>query len=183
MGVDAADFDQDGWIDLFVTNLDHEIFSLYHNAHDGSLTRSQHLGIGNATQLMSGWGLKFLDYDNDGNLDLFLANGHPDDLVEDFSSQVKYREPLLLSGTWAANFRMSVPTAGRFSASRSRLGEWRLGISTTMAIDVLIAVNDGAPVLLRNNVGASNHWLGVKLVGKKCNADAVGALITYQAGI
>src|SRR5882672_10645781 len=75
MGVDAADFNQDGWMDLFVANIDHEKYSLYQNNHDETFDdQAGATGIGAATRLMSGWGLKFFDYDNDGNLDLFLAN-------------------------------------------------------------------------------------------------------------
>ena len=88
MGVDAADYDQDGWMDLFVANVDHEMYSLYHNNQDEIFDDvAVPLGIGTATRLMSGWGLKFFDYDNDGNLDLLLCNGHPDDRIEDAVSR------------------------------------------------------------------------------------------------
>ena len=97
MGVDSADFDEDGWMDIFVANIDQEIFSLYKNNRDGTFDDvAMNVGVGMATRWMSGWGLKFLDYDNDGNLDLFLSNGFPDDLVSEFSQQVTFQEPLLL---------------------------------------------------------------------------------------
>ena len=85
MGVDAADFDGDGWQDLFVANVDNEMFSLYRNNGDESFSdvANDH-GIGQATRLLSGWGLKFFDFDNDGLVDLFLANGHPDDMVDSY---------------------------------------------------------------------------------------------------
>src|SRR6266581_4330395 len=77
MGVDSADYDQDGWQDLFVANIDREIYSIYRNNHDETFDdQAPQTGVGAATRLMSGWGLKFFDYDNDGNLDLFLANGN-----------------------------------------------------------------------------------------------------------
>ena len=83
MGVDAADINGDGKQDLFVANVDQEMFSLYRN--DGneffSDVAASH-GVAQATRLLSGWGLKFFDYDNDGFVDLFLANGHPDDMIE-----------------------------------------------------------------------------------------------------
>ena len=87
MGVDAADFDGDGWQDLFVANVDQEMFSLYRNneERDASATSRIKNGVAQATRLLSGWGLKFFDYDNDGALDLFLANGHPDDMIDNYS--------------------------------------------------------------------------------------------------
>src|SRR6266576_806584 len=82
MGVDSADFDNDGSMGLYVANLDREMFAIYKNNHDETFDDlALSTGIGKATKFMSGWGLKFFDYDNDGNLDLFLANGNPDDLI------------------------------------------------------------------------------------------------------
>src|ERR1019366_4673301 len=97
MGVDAADYDQDGWIDLFEANVDQEMYSLYHNDKNEVFSDiSNPNGIGAATRLMSGWGLKFFDYDNDGNIDLLLGNGHPDDTVDKRVEGVKFLEPMLL---------------------------------------------------------------------------------------
>jgi enediyne biosynthesis protein E4 len=184
MGVDSADFNEDGWMDLFVANIDQEIFSLYSNNRDSTFDdQAMQQGIGMATRWMSGWGLKFFDYDNDGNLDLLLANGFPDDLVEEFSSQVTYKEPLLLFHNNGKEFKdvsmQSGPVFGKtFSARGLALGDF----NNDGAMDVLVAVNDASPILLRNNIGAQNHWLGIKLVGTKSNIDAVGARISYQAG-
>ena len=116
MGVDAADFDQDGLQDLFVANVDQEMFSLYKNRGGESFSDVAHAnGVAQATRLLSGWGLKFFDYDNDGHIDLLLANGHPDDMIEQYSTQVKYKEPLLL-------FRQQGgQPAGREPDRRSRL--------------------------------------------------------------
>src|SRR4029079_7510775 len=89
MGVDATDFDQDGKQDLFVANVDQEMFSLYHNdGHEFFSDVAATNGVAQATRLLSGWGLKFFDYDNDGHLDLFLANGHPDDMIGEYSQMV-----------------------------------------------------------------------------------------------
>src|SRR3989440_11770265 len=184
MGVDSADFNEDGWIDLFVTNIDEEIFSLYQNNRDQTFDdQAMPAGIGMATRWMSGWGVKFFDYDNDGNLDLFLVNGFPDDLVEEFSSQVRYKEPPLRFQNTGNGFRNVSEQSGpvfakSFSARGLAIGDF----NNDGATDVLISVNDGAPVLLRNNIGVQNHWLGVKLVSTKANPDAIGARITYQAG-
>jgi len=185
MGVDAADFDNDGWVDLFVANVDQEMFSLYHNNKDESFRDvAVPTGLGATTRLMSGWGLKFFDYDNDGDLDLLLCNGHPDDKIDGRVDGVKYLEPMLLfRNTGNGNFKnvsaesgpiFSRPIAGRGLA----LGDF----DNDGAVDVLISINNGAPVLLRNNAARRNHWLGTKLVGKKSNPDGIGARLSYQAG-
>lgn len=184
MGVDAADFDQDGWMDLFVANIDHEMYSLYRNNHDGTFDDvAMQAGIAQATRLMSGWGLKFFDYDNDGNLDLFLANGNPDDLIESLHPGVSYREPCLLFHNTGKGFQNVTSQSGPFftrplSSRGLAIGDF----DNDGALDVLIAVNDDRPVLLRNKVGARNHWLGLRLIGKQSNPDGVGARISWQAG-
>jgi hypothetical protein len=184
MGVDAADFDEDGWMDLFVANIDEEIFSLYQNKHDETFDDvSMPLGIGMSTRWMSGWGLKFFDYDNDGSLDLMTVNGFPDDLVEQLSKQVTYRELPLLFRYEGKTFRDVSAQSGPFFLKSFPARGLAIGdFNNDGAVDVLISNNDAAPVLLRNNAGRQGHWLGVRLVGKKCNPDAVGARITYQAG-
>ena len=184
MGVDSADYDQDGWMDLFVANIDQEMYAIYHNNHDE--TFDDHAlpeGIGMATRLLSGWGLKFFDYDNDGNLDLFLANGHPDDRIEEQFSQVQYKERLLLFHNTGHGFvnvsGQAGPAFNRPLAARAlATGDF----DNDGAVDVLVTMNNGAPLLLRNTAAKGNHWLGVRLVGKKANPDAVGAVITWQSG-
>jgi enediyne biosynthesis protein E4 len=184
MGVDATDLDMDGKQDLFVANVDQEMFSLYKN--DGneffSDVASFH-GVAQATRLLSGWGLKFFDYDNDGSVDLILANGHPDDMVENYSQQVKYKEPLLLfhnSGGKLANVSaQSGPVFSKYFPARGlTVGDY----TNDGRLDVFIGNNGDAPVLLKNNAGEGNHWLGLKLQGTACNRDAIGATITWSAG-
>jgi len=184
MGTDSADFDQDGWMDLFVANIDHEMYSLYRNNKNETFDDvAMPTGIGAATRLMSGWGLKFFDYDNDGNLDLFLANGNPDDLIESLHPGVTYREPPILMHNTGRGFQnVSAQSGPIFATAISARGMATGDIDNDGAVDVLIAVNGGPPVLLRNNVGKQNHWLGVNLVGKKSNPDAIGARVAYQAG-
>jgi hypothetical protein len=184
MGLDSADFNQDGFMDLFVANIDMERFAIYQNNHDETFDdQAGPTGIGMATRLMSGWGLKFFDYDNDGCLDLFLANGNPDDIIESIHAQVKYQEPLLLFHNEGKKFRdVSAQSGPVFAKPLSARGMAIGDFDNDGAVDVLVAVNDGAPVLLRNAIGAQNHWLGINLVGTKSNPDAVGARITYQAG-
>ncbi|MCU1308622.1 MAG: hypothetical protein JWN45_3317, partial [Acidobacteriaceae bacterium] len=184
MGIDSADFNEDGWMDLLVANIDQEMFSLYENGQDETFDdRGIPTGIGAGTRLLSGWGLKFLDYDNDGNLDLFLANGHPDDLIEERNTQVTYKEPLMLFQNTGNGFKnVSDQSGPAFAKSFSARGLAVGDFNNDGAIDVLVAVNDGAPVLLKNNIGTKNHWLGIRLIGKKSNPDGIGARITYQAG-
>jgi hypothetical protein len=184
MGVDSADFNQDGWMDLFVTNLDHELYAFYSNRHDESFDDiAGSSGIASATKLMSGWGLKFFDYDNDGNLDLLIANGHPDDLIEKIYDSVTYREPLLLFHNTGAGLKnISSESGPAFARAMSGRGLALGDFDNDGAVDVLISNNDAAPMLLKNNSGVGKHWLGLTLVGKTCNRDAVGARITWQAG-
>ena len=184
MGVDSADYDQDGWQDLFVTNVDQEMYSIYHSSQDLTFEDlAGPMGLGRTTLLMSGWGVKFFDYDNDGNLDLFIANGHPDDKIEEHSSHVGYREPLLLfhnNGRTLENVSVGAGPAfeQNFAARGMAVGDF----DNDGAVDVLVAVNDGAPVLLKNAAAQGNHWLGLRLRGKKSNPDAIGARIMWQAG-
>jgi hypothetical protein len=184
MGVDAADYDQDGWMDLFVTNTDHEEYSLYHNNHDETFDdMAIPYGITRVTRLMSGWGVKYFDYDNDGDLDLLVANGHPDDKIEEHSSEVKYSEPLLLFHGNGKRFENVSASSGPvftkpYPARGLAIGDF----NNDGALDILVGVNDDAPLLIKNNAARHNHWLGLKLVAKRANPDAIGAIITWQAG-
>jgi hypothetical protein len=184
MGVDSADLDQDGWMDLFVTNLDHEFYSPYQNKHDETFEdKATSMGVAKATEFMSGWGVKFFDYDNDGNLDLLIANGHPDDLIEKIRPNVGFLEPLLLfQNTGKGLQNVSAQSGPLFSKSFPARGLALGDFNNDGGVDVLISMNNAAPLLLKNEMGARNHWLGVNLIGKKSNPDAIGAIITYQAG-
>ena len=183
MGVDSADFNQDGWMDLFVANIDEEFFSLYQNHGDGTFDDvAIPAGIGMSTRWMSGWGLKFLDYDNDGDFDLIAASGFPDDLLDQASSSIQWRQPLLLFHNEGKKFQDVSAGSGpvfakKFPARGLAIGDF----ANDGGVSVLINNNNEAPLLLRNNVGRLNNWLGVRLVGRKSNPDAIGARIAYQA--
>src|ERR1043166_1649313 len=182
MGVDAADYDGDGWQDLFVANIDHEFFSLYHN--DKELIFTDQPGeIAPSTHLLSGWGLKFFDYDNDGDPDLFLVNGHPDDMIESRIARVRYKEPLLLFENTGKGLKDVSATSGAvfgrvFSGRGMAVGDF----DNDGDLDVLVSNNGEAPLLLRNQGGNKNNWIGLTLVATKSNPAAVGAVITWQAG-
>jgi hypothetical protein len=183
MGVDSADFNEDGKMDLFVANIDQEIFSLYQNSGGSFDDVAMQLGIGMSTRWMSGWGLKFFDYDNDGDLDLMVANGFPDDLIDQTSSTVKWKEPLLLFHHEGKGFRNVGPESGAVFAQSFPARGLAIGdFNNDGSVDVLISNNDAAPLLLRNNAGKQNNWLGVHLVGRKCNIDAIGARVTWRSG-
>jgi hypothetical protein len=184
MGVDAADLDGDGYQDLFVSNVDQEMYALYRNNHDDSFSDTAHLhGVADATRLMSGWGVKFFDFDNDGNLDLFLANSHPDDMIDSYGGNVKYQEPLLLFHNDGKVLHNVSKEAGpvfakTFPARGLAIGDF----DNDGRVDVVVANNGEAPLILRNTSGEGNHWVGVRLEGTKCNRDAIGALLSWSVG-
>jgi enediyne biosynthesis protein E4 len=184
MGVDSADINNDGWPDLFVANVDQEMFSLYENNKNETFRDTAHAHtVAQSTRLLSGWGLKFFDYDNDGNVDLMLSNGHPDDMIEMYSRQVKYKEPLLLFQNEGGRLRNISATAGPvFQKSYPARGFAVGDYNNDGRLDVMVGNCNEAPLLLKNNAGAGNGWIGLQLEGTKCNRDAIGARITWSAG-
>src|SRR5262249_20735304 len=163
MGVDAADFNQDGWIDLFVANIDREMFSIYQNNRDETFDdQAFQTGIAAATRLLSGWGLKFFDYDNDGNLDLFLANGNPDDLIESLHPGVTYQQPPFpFHNTHKPFHNLSPQNQPLFTQPCSSQDLPIVHYDNHDPIHVLISLNHTAPHLLHNKLGSQNHWVGI----------------------
>ncbi len=181
MGVDAVDIDGRGMEDLFVANVDQEMYALYKNRGNESFSNVSHQSdIAKSTRFLSGWGLKFFDYDNDGFVDLMLANGHPDDMIDIYSPQVRYKEPILLFH----NDGKKLVDVSEISGEAFRKSYAARGLSigdydNDGSIDVLIANNGSAPVLLHNQAGEGKHWVGIKLVGKVCSRDAIGARLSW----
>jgi len=183
MGVDAADLDGDGWQDLVVANIDHEMYALYRNERGDFFTDvARDQGLSEATRLSSGWGLKFFDVDNDGRIDLFLGNGHPDDTISQRAREVQYRQPPMLFMHDGRRLHDVSAQAGPIFERPLSVRGLAVGDTTNDGrLDVLLGINGGQPVLLRNTT-AGNHWAGVRLQGVRANRDAVGARITWSAG-
>jgi hypothetical protein len=182
MGVDSADIDGDGLTELFVSNVDNEKFSLYRNKGGETFIDVAHRhGIAAATRSLSGWGLKFFDFDNDGATDLLMANGHPDDRIEQHKTGVAYAEPLLLFQNNGGRLRDVSAAAGpvfqrAFPARGLAIGDY----DNDGRLDALVGNNGERPLLLRNVSGSANRWVGLHLVGKRANRDAVGARVTWS---
>jgi hypothetical protein len=184
MGIDAADIDGDGLLDIYITHLDFELNRLYHNNGDGTFTDVTYSsGIGNKAILLSGVAAKFIDYDNDGWPDILQANGAMVDNVQLYHSLVSYREPLLMfrnlghgqfekvSESLGSDFNR--PIVGRGLATADFFNDGQVGAA--------ISCRGDFPVILRNE-GTLNHWLEVLLIGTKSNRDGLGSLLKLTAG-
>jgi hypothetical protein len=183
MGVDARDYDNDGLPDIFITALSNETYPLYHNNGDNSFTYTTNsTGVGQITLLYSGWGARFFDADNDGWLDIFVAQGHVLDTIEKTSAYLKYRQtPLLMRNTGKGFVNVSASAGQPFSNPVAARGAAFGDLDNDGDTDVVIGVVDAAPVILRNE-GTRNHWLGVTLKGEKSNRSGLDARITVIDG-
>ncbi len=184
MGVDSADLSNTGFQDLFVANVDQEMFSVYRNNKDETFRDDANLeGVAQATRLLSGWGLKYFDYDNDGAMDLILANGHPDDMIGLYSLQVTWKEPLLLfhQGADGKLHNVGEQAGPAFAQLLNARGLAVGDYNNDGATDVLVCINGAAPLLLKNNAAQGNNWLGITLEGVTCNRDAIGAKVFWTA--
>ena len=183
MGVDTADIDGDGRPDVVVTNFNFEYHSLFLNRAESPFEdRTRASGLAGATRPDVGWGAHFLDYDNDGLLDLMIVNGHVIEVIEQLRAGVKYKEqPLLFHNSGTAVFEdVSLKAGPAFSqgylARGLAVGDW----DNDGAPDAIFTCIGDLPVLLHNNVGRKNSWIGVRLVGVKSNRDAIGAKLTLR---
>ena len=175
MGVDTGDLDGDGRPDFVVTNFDHEYHAMYLNTGRFPYQEVTVLsGLARHTKPYVGWGARLLDFDNNGTLDLLIVNGHLHEQITISSTIVKYKEPpLLLSNNGQARFDNVSPLAGpSFQTGYVGRSLATGDFNNDGATDAAFVSLNSRPVLLRNNAGHRNSWLGVKLTGKSSSRDA-----------
>ena len=185
MGVAADDYNSDGWIDIFVTNLSYETNALYRNNGDGTFTDviyEAHLG--KESFVYVGFGIGFFDADNDGWRDIFIANGHIIDNIEDTHDVLTYRQPDQLFRNGGDNtFQEISKNAGEYfqSAAVSR-GALFGDYDNDGDVDLLVTQSNGPVTLLRNDNTTENNWIRIKTVGVVSSRDGIGTRVTLTAG-
>jgi enediyne biosynthesis protein E4 len=179
MGVDFADYDNDSFPDVVVTDLANQKYALYHNERDGNFNYASYLtGISGMTLLHSGWSLRFLDYDNDGWKDLLIAQGHDLDTIEKSYPQLHYREPMMLVRNTGKGFVDVSSVSGDVFREKWVGRGMAIGdIDNDGRIDAIVTTNGGPAHVLHNETPGANHWLTLKPVGHKSNRDGIGAVI------
>jgi hypothetical protein len=174
MGVDFRDYDNDGRPDILVTDLARQVYALYHNDGKGSFSyRSLEAGLGALSTGSSGWGMRLEDFDNDGWKDLFVAQSHVMDNVEQIDSSLHYLEPPLLAINHDGRFEradsgMATAVAGRGAA----FGD----LNNDGWLDVVMTTLGGHPVVFHGRAG-KNHWLTISLRGTRSSRDGFGARV------
>ncbi len=185
MGVDAGDANGDGLPDFVVTNFNDQYHSLFVGSKSlpyQDRTVASHLAA--LTKSYVGWGVKFLDYDNDGNLDLMFINGHINQAIETTRADVSYHQPpLLLRGLSDGTFQDMRNSAGQvFTSGYLGRGLAAADFDNDGDLDLAFTRLNGPPVLLRNDMGQQNSWIGFELQGTISNRDAIGAKIIVTSG-
>jgi hypothetical protein len=180
MGVDAADYDGSGRPHLLVGNFSNQMLGLYHNEGNGLFVdEAPRSTVGRLSLLNLTFAAFFFDFDLDGLLDIFCANGHLDAEIERVQPKVKFRQPpMLLRNTGKGQFMDAGASAGPdFKKPLLGRGAAYADYDQDGDLDLLITSNDGPAVLLRNDNAAKHHWLRVKLAGTKSNRSAIGAVV------
>jgi len=184
MGVDAADYNGDGFLDIFVTHLDFELNRLYQNKgamNFADVTMTS--GLGRNSVLNSGFGTHFLDFDNDGWKDLLIVNGHVLDNVSLYRPDVSHAERKMLFHNDRGAFTNVSDSAGEpFAKPMVGRGLAVGDYDNDGDLDFLVSNNNQPGELIRNDGGNVNSWLGLRLIGTKSNRDGVGARVRVTAG-
>ena len=187
MCLGIGDYNNDGWLDLYISDFQDRPHHLWRNASGDFTEVSRQAGIGSITARFLSFGGGFFDYDNDGWLDLFIANGHVYQGVERSASGGHYKQiNLLFHNNAAGSFTNMTEAAQRagngFSTAHLGRGVAFADFFNDGHEDLIVGNNDDPPVLLRNSSGAGNHFVNFKLVGHASNRDAIGARIKLRAG-
>jgi hypothetical protein len=183
MGADAADYDRSGHPSVIISNFANQMVSLYHNEGNGLFVdEAPQSEVGRATLVTLGFGCFFFDYDNDGWPDIFVADGHIEDQIEQVQKRVRYAEPShLFRNLGGGKFQEVTAQMGEaFAAPRVARGAAYADIDNDGYLDVLVTTNSGRAYLFHNE-GGSNHSLRLKLVGTKSNRDGIGAVVRVTA--
>ena len=183
MGVDAGDYDGDGRLDLVVTNFAQDYTTVYRNRGGGTFAdRSFESGVAATSGPALGWGVGFVDIDNDGLLDLFVCNGHVYPEIEQTGTSTYHQPSLLFRNQGKGRFtKVTASAGGGLALARSSRGAAFGDYDNDGDIDVLISNIDDRPTLLRNDT-SGGHWVTMRLVGVKSNRDGIGAKVTVVAG-
>lgn len=185
MCISLGDYDNDGWLDLYISDWQGNSDHIWHNDHKGAFSEvSDDVGIAHATRGHLSFGGGFFDYDNDGWLDLFITNGHVFPFIEQVFPAVRYRQTnSLFHNEGNGTFVETTGAAGDvFKASHLGRGVAFADFDNDGFLDVIVANDGEAPLLLHNSGHNGNHFINFKLVGTKSNRDAIGARIRVVSG-
>jgi hypothetical protein len=178
MGADFGDYKNTGWPSVFVNALANQKYKLFRNDKGTFEDVTDSIGLGASTLSHSGWGAKWIDYDNDGWLDLFVAQGHVMDNIQLTEPSLRYLEPPLLLRNDQGRFSKVSPQSGSiFTTPIAARGAAFGDLDNDGRVDVAINCNDGPAIILHNRVGNGNHWLILNLTGTSSNRDAIGSKI------
>jgi len=184
MGVDTADFENDGTAGVAITNFDNEMIGLYRANGRTFEDIAPQSGVGMASKNSLGFGCAFLDVNLDGWLDLAVANGHIDETVRNIRGNVGYAQPpQLFLNNGKGGFRDVAPDAGgNFEQPKVGRGLAYADFDRDGDLDLLLTTNNGPAYLYRNDQLAGNHSIRFRLIGTKSNRDAIGAMVRVFAG-